>query len=162
MGDGQHMATVLVTGDDFAMASRLRGVVESLGHHMLHAVTTENIVEDIELNSVAVVYAMQKTQPFTEWEVSEMLAGDPAAPFGLSLVLLHSGDFDHRRYADSFFHDEMNSNLDAQLLAEAVVRHLGDRAGAETTDPLAGSGMETPKAPRAKKPRKKASKLRRH
>lgn len=136
------MATVLITGDNFAEIGRVRGVVEGLGHSVLHEVTTENVIEDVALNEVALVIASENTLPFSEWEICAMLRGDPASPFDLAIILLHTGDVDRRRFAASGFDGKIDADMPAQILSEEIVRRLGKNAAPETTDPLAHSGFD--------------------
>ncbi len=136
------MATILITGDDFASIDRVRGVTESLGHAVLHAVTTENVIEDVTLNEVALILVSKNTRPFTEWEVCEMLRADPTIPADLAIVLLHTGDFDHRRFSNSRFSGHLNADMAAPLLSEEIIRHLGKNAAPESTDPLAHSEFD--------------------
>lgn len=136
------MATILVTGDDFTAVDRVRGVVESLGHSLLHSVTTENIVEDILLNEVPLVIVAQNSRPLSEWEVCAELRGDPTLPGDLDVLLLHFGDIDRRRLADSDFDGELEPNFPADVMREVIVRHLGVRAAPELGDPLANSGYD--------------------
>ena len=60
---------ILITGDDFAAIQPVRAVAEGLGFTVLHAHTTENIVEDILLNDVTLVVAGENSHPFDAWEV---------------------------------------------------------------------------------------------
>ena len=136
------MATILITGGDFAAVAAVRGVAEGLGHRVVHAVTTENLIEDVTFNDVPLVIASENTDPFDGWEVCKLLRNDPAIPRELAIILMHSGDVNPRRYSASGFSGKIEANAGAHLWSEEIVRQLGQYAAPETTDPLAHSGFE--------------------
>ncbi len=146
------MAAILITGDNYAAVSQIRGVAEGLGHFLLHAPTTENVIEDVMLNQVVLVIASENSRPFSEWEVCDMLREDPTLPFGLAILLLHSGDVDRRRFAASKFDGKIDADMPAQILTEEIVRHLGVNAGPETSDSPARPGTDRSRAGPIKTP----------
>lgn len=136
------MATILITGGDFAAVSAVRGVAEGMGHRVLHVVTTENLIEDVVFNEVPLVIASEATEPFDGWEVCKLLRADPAIPHDLAVLLMHTGDVNPRRYSASSFTGKIAADCGAHLWSEEIVRQLGEYAAPETTDPLAHSGYE--------------------
>lgn len=136
------MATILITGGDFAAVGAVRGVAEGLGHRVLHAVTTEHISEDVTFNEVALVIASESTDPFDAWEVCKELRGDPAVPVDLAILLMHGGDINPRKYSASGFTGKIDADAGAHLWSEEIIRQLGEYAAPETTDPLAHSGFD--------------------
>lgn len=136
------MATILITGGDFAAISAVRGVAEGLGHRVLHAVTTEHLIEDVLFNDVPLVIASETTDPFDGWEVCKLLRADPLVPPDLAILLMHTGDVNPRRYSGSSFTGKIAADSGAHLWSEEIVRQLGEYAAPETTDPLAHSGFD--------------------
>ncbi len=121
------MTTILITGDDFAAVKPVRGVAEALGFAVLHAYTTENIVEDAFLNDVALVIAAESSQPFDAWEVCEILRADPSIPSGLPIVLMHGGDVNPRRFEKAGFSGKIAANAPDAVWIEEMVRLVANR-----------------------------------
>jgi hypothetical protein len=136
------MATILITGGDFEAIAAVRGVVEGMGHFVLHSVTTENVIEDIAFNHIRLVIASESTDPFDAWELCKQLRADPSVPHDLAVLLMHSGDVNPRRYSGSGFTGKLAADAGAPVWSEEIVRQLGEYAAPETTDPLAHSGFD--------------------
>jgi len=79
------MATILLTGEDASALSSIAATIESMGHATLQAHTTENIVEDVVLNDVSLVIAMESSIPFSGYEVADILREDPTVPPALPM-----------------------------------------------------------------------------
>jgi DNA-binding response OmpR family regulator len=129
------MATILITGDDFAAVNPVRGVAEGLAFTILHAYTTENVVEDAVLNGVALVIVGESSRPFDGWEVCAMLRADPAIPADLPILLMHGGDVNERRFEKAGFSGKIAANAPAALWTEEIVRQMGERASNASVNP---------------------------
>ena len=121
------MITILITGDNFAAVKPVRGVAEALGFTVLHAYSTENVTEDVLLNSVALVIASESSQPFDACEVCEMLRGDPSIAPDLGVLLMHSGNVSPQRYEKAGFSGKVSTGAPDAVWIEEIIRLVGDR-----------------------------------
>lgn len=136
------MGVILIASNDIEQVARIAGTVESLGHTPLPLHSTENVIEDVLLNGVAMVLLSENLVPYSGWETCELLRADPTIPPDLPILLLLEGRGNVRRLEKSGFDGTLDPAAPTALVGEEFSRLLGPRAAPEGLDPLADLQLE--------------------
>ena len=145
------MAVILVATDDLATASVLSGTIESMGHTPLAVASTENIIEDILLNEVVMVLVAEGLEPFSGWDVCEIIRNDPTVSREFPVLMLVHGKGNVRRLEKCGFTGTISPGLSAADLSEEIHRHLRENLVPDPFDPLAELELEaSPKTRRSR------------
>ncbi len=136
------MAVILIVSSDAEVVSMVSGTVESLGHTPLPLFTTENVVEDVVLNNVAMVLLSESLVPYSGWETCELLRGDPTVPRDIPILMLTEGRGNIRRLEKAGFNGTLDPDTATAEVGEEFSRLLGPRAVPEGLDPLADLRLE--------------------
>ena len=126
------MDAMLITGNDLAAVQPLQGAAEALGFAVLHSLTTENVIEDVLLNDVAIVVTQLHSQPYDAWEVCALLRADPSIPSSVAIILMHNGDLDTRQLEKSGFTTALHADAPAAQWSDAIVKILTDSYNTRT------------------------------
>lgn len=122
------MATILLTGEDTAALETFAAVIESMGHTTIHAITTENVVEDVVINAVALVISLEASVPFSGFEVADILREDPSVPARLPILLAAEHEISARKIEAHGLSGVLSTGDPAHSIIERVVSLLGEDA----------------------------------
>jgi hypothetical protein len=131
------MSIILIATNDTQVASVMIGTIEAIGHTPLTVSTTENIVEDVVLNEAAMVLVAEDLEPYSGWDVCELLRNDPGVPSELPVLMLVRGPGNLRKLEKFGFSGTLDPGRSSAEVGDALQRYLGEAAVPEGLDPLA-------------------------
>jgi len=139
---GGNLSVVLVASEGVHEVEQLAGSIASMGYTPLPLFSTENIIEDVTLNSVRLVILSDQLTPFSGNETCTMLRSDPGIDPSLPILLLADGRVDPRRLEKYGFTGTLNPEASTAEQAEEVIRLLGDYAAPDALNPLKSLGID--------------------